>query len=401
MQRVVVVGASLAGLRTVEALRRQGFAGELTLVGEESHAPYDRPPLSKQVLSGQWEPERTRFRQKDGYDPLDLRLRLGTRATGLDTEARELRLSDGSSLGYDGLVIATGAAARRLPGTEQLPGVHVLRTLDDATALRSGLQTAKRVLIVGAGFIGLEVAAVCRALELDVTVVDPLPVPLSPVLGDEMAGAVCALHRAEGVVLEAGVGVESIAAPDGAPTVTLSDGRTLAADVILVGIGVRPCTDWLRGSGVRLDERDGSVVCGADCQSSVPGVYAAGDVARFFHTGLGRDMRVEHWTHAVEMAAAVAGHMLRPSEAQPFSPVPYVWSDQYDVKLQFAGSMAATDTLQVVKGSAAERKLIAAYHRDGKLTGVVAWSSPVGLIKGRRLLAQGTALDEALDTLAG
>lgn len=411
MEQVVVVGASLAGLRAVEGLRRRGYAGGLTLIGEDPHPPYDRPPLSKQVLAGAWEPERTRFRQKDGYDGLELTMHLGTRAVGLDPSARRVRLQGGDDVGYDRLLIATGAAARRLPGSEGLSGVHVLRTLDDAIALRADLQRASRVAIVGAGFIGLEVAACCRGMDLPVTVVDPLPLPLSPVLGSQLATAVCDIHRAEGVELVTGVGVDGIGpvrgsdieSPGGGSGIELrlTDGRALQADVVVVGIGVRPCTDWLRDSGVELDPKDGAVLTGSDCQSSVAGVYAAGDVARFMHAGLQRAMRVEHWTHAVEMANAAVEHMLDPAGATPFSPVPYVWSDQYGVKLQFAGAFSSDDALQIVSGSAAERKLVGAYHRDGRLTGVVAFSSPVGLIKGRRLLAEGAALGQALETLAG
>jgi NADPH-dependent 2,4-dienoyl-CoA reductase/sulfur reductase-like enzyme len=382
--RVVVVGASLAGLRAVEALRRDGFAGPLTLVGAESHRPYDRPPLSKQVLLGEWDESRVFFRQKDGYDALDLELRLGCPAVALDAEARELHLADGVRLGYGGLVIATGGAPRKLPGPG-LAGVHVLRSLDDARAVRQALLQRPRVAIVGAGFIGLEVAAACRKLGLPVTVVETLPVPLAGVLGLQMGERVAELHREAGVELRCGVAVQALRGESQVTGLVLSDGSEVAAELVVVGIGVRPCTEWLESSGLALDN---GVLCDERCAASLPDVVAAGDVARWHNPLFGETMRVEHWTHAVEQANAAVARLLRGPAVEPFAPVPYFWSDQYDVKLQFAGRVRADDELQVVVGQLSDRKFVALYGRAGRLTGVLGFNAPAQVMQFRRKIAE-------------
>jgi len=394
VQSVVVVGASLAGLRTVEALRRRGFTGELILVGNEGYPPYDRPPLSKQVLCGDWEADKTRFRQKQGYDELDLDLRLGCAATRVDTDARLVALDDGTDLNYDRLVIATGATPRRLPNPDGLSGIHVLRGLDDVMALQQELSDAQHVAVVGAGFIGLEVASSCRKLGLAVTAIDPLQLPLSPVLGDEMARELMELHVAQGVRFETGAGVAGFAGERTVQRVELSDGRAVEPDVVVVGIGVTPNVQWLRDSRIELDN---GVLCDAHCETSVPGVYAVGDVANFHHATQGKHMRIEHWTHAVEMANAAVEHMIDPAGAAPFAPVPYFWSDQYNVKLQFAGMRSADDEVRVLMRDPEKHRLLAAYHRDGALTAVLAWNRPAQLIQCRRMLGEGAQLSAAVE----
>ena len=258
LHRIVVVGASLAGLRAAETLRDRGFDGELTLIGEEPHRPYDRPPLSKQVLQGTWEPEQTFFRRKDGYDALALDMRLGVRATSVDLRARRVTLADGTFADYDRLIIATGARVRTLSGIAPRAGLLVLRGLDDAIALRRELMNAPRVAIVGAGFIGLEVAASCRTRGLHVTVIESLPVPLSPVLGPAFGEMVAAMHRDHGVDLRTGVAVTDVFGESRVAGVALSDGSRIDADVVVVGIGVTPNTEWLEGSGLTLDN---GIVC--------------------------------------------------------------------------------------------------------------------------------------------
>jgi 3-phenylpropionate/trans-cinnamate dioxygenase ferredoxin reductase subunit len=398
--RVVVVGASLAGLRAVEALRTQGFAGELVLVGEERHAPYDRPPLSKQVLRGDWDTERTRLR-KDGYDALGVRLELGVRAQSLDSKAQTLTLSEGRTLGYDGLVIATGAEVRRPPWGAGLAGIHVLRTLDDALALRAELTAREgtRVCVIGAGFIGLEVAASCRAMGLPVTVIEPLPVPLSPKLGEPMARVIAELHRERGVDLRTGLGVADIEGEGRVQRVRLSDGNAIECDVVVAGLGVKPATAWLDGSGVAVDD---GVLCDATCATSVPNVVAAGDVARWPNGWAGVTMRVEHWTHAVEQAQHAVKRLLGgPSFTEPFSPVPYFWSDQYDLKIQFAGYAAPGDEIVLVDGTLESRRFVALYGRGGRVMGVLALGRPAKLIGYRKRIVEGMRWDEALAERVG
>ena len=400
MDRIVVVGASLAGLRAAETLRVEGFDGALTLVGDESHRPYDRPPLSKQVLTGDWEPDRIFLppavpAPADGQEPFDWRV--GRSATGLDLAGRAVVLDDGVRLEFDGLVIATGCRPRGIGG-EGLDGVHVLRTLDDALALRADLERGpERVVVVGAGFIGSEVAASCRARELAVTVIEALPVPLERVLGTDM-GALCAdLHRDHGVDLRVGVGVEAFV-DDGAGQVTgvrLTDGTTVTASVVVVGIGVIPNTEWLEGSGLTIDN---GVVCDGTCLAA-PGVVAAGDVARWPNARFGGElMRVEHWDNAIEMGVAAARRLLAvDAEALPYEPVPWFWSDLYDRKIQLAGRAGPDDEVQVVHGDVAELRFVALYGRGDRVVGALGWNRPRHVMQWRQRLLDGMDWADALE----
>jgi len=392
---IVVVGASLAGLRGIEALRREGYDGAITLVGAESHLPYDRPPLSKQVLAGALEPEQIALR-REPIEDLALDLRLGRRAVSLDATAREIELDDGERIAWDGLLIASGATPRRLPGTPALQGIHVLRTLDDALAIRRALETGPRVLVVGAGFIGAEVAATCRSQGHAVTVVEPLAAPMLRALGPEIAAVAADLHRDHGVDLRCGVGVEALEGAGRVERARLSDGSVIETDLVVVGIGVTPEVGWLEGSGLEL--RDG-VVCDATCATSVPGVTAAGDVARWPHPLFGEEMRIEHWTHAIEMGEAAARRLLAtPEAAEPFAPVPYVWTDQYDRKLQMAGRIAQKDLMEIIQGSLEERRFVAVFGREGRLTGALAMNRPAAVIRLKQRIAQGAAF---ADVVAG
>ena len=391
MGHVVVVGASLAGLHAARALRRHGHDGTLTVVGDEPHLPYDRPPLSKQVLAGTWEPGRTALlNERD--EALDLTWTLGRAATGLDPRARTVALDDGTELAYDGLVIATGATPRRLPGTEGLDGVHVLRSLDDALALRADLDAApSRVVVVGAGFVGAEVAATARGRGLPVTLVEPLPVPLGRVLGGAVAETVAAVHRDEGVDLRLGVGVEAVEGGDRVERVRLADGTTIACDVVVVGIGVVPNTGWLEGSGLPLAD---GVLADATCRVA-PGIVAAGDVARWSHPTYGEDLRVEHWDHAIAQGGHAAETLLAGEGAQPFAPVPWFWSDQYDRKIMLAGRPAAAEEVRVVDGSLDERRFVALYRRGDRVVAALGMNRPAPLARWRMRLADGVSWAEA------
>ena len=394
MKSVVVVGASLAGMRAAETLRREGFDGEITVVGDETDAPYDRPPLSKQVLAGDWEPERVSLYDDAALTDLDLTWRLGARAVGFEAASRTVTLEDGDSLVADGVVIATGARTRTLRGTENLAGVYTLRTLADSLAIRTEFDaTPRRVVVVGAGFIGAEVAATARGRGLDVTMVEMAETPLERVLGVAM-GRVCAeVHLDHGVDLRLGVGVESITGAERVEQVVLSDGTRLDADVVVVGVGVVPNTEWLEGSG--LDIADG-VVCDAACRAA-PGVVAAGDVARWPNALFGEWMRVEHWDNAVEQGTVAARNLLAGDASAPFAPVPWFWSDQYDRKIQLAGRSGPGDEVRVVTGSLAERRFAAIYGRAGRIVAVLGFNRPRQVMQYRSLIATSATWDEALE----
>jgi NADPH-dependent 2,4-dienoyl-CoA reductase/sulfur reductase-like enzyme len=407
-QAIVVVGASLAGLRAAEELRCEGFGGRITVVGDEVHAPYDRPPLSKQVLAGHWDTDRLALTVggDGGVDALDLDWRLGTRASGLDLRSRRVLLAGGESLDFDGLVIATGATPRRLPGSEGLAGVHTLRTLDDCLAVRAEVDAgARRLVVVGAGFIGAEVAATCRTRGLDVTILEALPVPLGAALGEEMGAVMADIHRDHGVDVRLGTAVAGLDGGDGGRVerVRLADGGTIEADLVVVGIGVVPNTAWLEGSGLTLDD---GVVCDATTLAA-PGVVGAGDVARWPSRRFGELMRVEHWDNAISMGAHAARRLLawlddeaasgrHARRAEPYDPVPWFWSDQYDRKIQLAGRSAGADEVRVVDGSTDERRFVALYRRGDRVVGALAMNRPRQLLAFQRLIERGVTWDEAL-----
>jgi NADPH-dependent 2,4-dienoyl-CoA reductase/sulfur reductase-like enzyme len=399
---VVVLGASLAGLRAAEEVRHEGHSGPVIVIGDEQHVPYDRPPLSKQFLAGKWEVDRLHHHAPDKLDTLGIEFRLGRRADGLDTDARTVSLDDGTDLQYDGLIIATGARARALPGTEGVPGVHTLRTLDDAEALIADLAAAgagAHVVVIGAGFIGSEVAATCRGLGFEVTLVEALPTPLGRVLGDQMGAACASLHADAGVALRTGVGVNRVVADargTGSGTapisVHLDDGEVLSADVVVVGIGVTPAVDWLAGSGLPVDD---GVVCD-EALFAVERVVAAGDVARWTHRGLGQSLRVEHWTNAAESGVVATRNLLH-GRTEPYEPVLFFWSDQYATKIQVIGRTSPDDEVVIVDGSVEERKLVALYRHGDRLGAALAFSRPRQLMSYRPLLAAGASFDEALE----
>ncbi|MEU6200738.1 FAD-dependent oxidoreductase [Streptomyces sp. NPDC047061] len=371
LSRVLVVGASAAGLTTVESLRRKGHTGPITVLGEEPHAPYDRPPLSKQVLSGAWEPERAALRTREALSGLDAEFVLGDPAVALDTAARTVRTRSGRELTADAVVIATGVRARQLPGQGGQEGVHTLRTLDDALALRAGLLAAERLVVVGEGVLGSEIAATARTLGLDVTLAGPLAAPMALQVGPLVSGVLADLHTERGVRLRLGTGVAGLDGRGGRVTgVRLATGEVLPADVVAVSIGAVPATQWLEGSGLTLDN---GVVCDSRCRAA-DGIYAVGDVARWYHEGLGRLIRLENRTNATEQAAAVADAVL--GDERPYTPVPYFWTDQYDARLQVYGFLPADAEVDVVEGDLTARRFVARYRSEGRVTGVLGWNMP-------------------------
>jgi NADPH-dependent 2,4-dienoyl-CoA reductase/sulfur reductase-like enzyme len=398
MESIVVVGASLAGLRAVETLRREGFAGHLTLVGAEPHLPYDRPPLSKEMLAGDWEHDEIVLR-KVPYEELDLELRLGVAATALDIAARTVTLATGAELGFDGLVIATGSTPRRLPAQPQLDGVFTLRTIDDCHAIRDRLDAGARVCVIGAGFIGAEVAATCRKRGLEVTVLEALPQPMVRGVGMALGAVLARLHRDHGVDLRCGVTLESIEGTDRVEHVRLADGEVIECDVLLVAVGVAPETTWLEGSGLVLDD---GVLCDATLQCA-PGIVAAGDVARWPNPAFDDEvMRVEHWTNAAEQGVYV-GHRLLVGDGdpvEPFAPVPFVWSDQYDVKIQIAGRFSGQDRMEVVHGTLEDDRFVAIFERGGHISGVLGFSSARRVMQYRRMIAERGSFAAALEFAA-
>ncbi|WP_405538860.1 FAD-dependent oxidoreductase [Streptomyces sp. NBC_00075] len=369
--RVLVVGASASGLSTVEALRRKGFAGGITVLGDEPHVPYDRPPLSKQVLSGAWEPARAELRSQEQLASLDAEFLYGDPAVGLDPAARTVRTESGRQVGADAIVIATGVRARRLAGQDDLAGVHVLRSLDDALALRGDLVAGRRLVVVGEGVLGSEIAATARMLGLEVTLAGPLAGPMALQVGPVVSGVLAGLHAERGVSLRLGEGVVGLAGEGGRVSgVRLASGEVLPADVVVVAIGGIPATEWLADSGLTLDN---GVVCDAYCRAA-EGVYAVGDVARWHHEGLGRLLRLENRTNATEQGMAVAGGIL--GEDRPYAPVPYFWTDQFDAKLQVHGFLPADAEVDVVEGELAARRFVARYRVGGRVTGVLGWNMP-------------------------
>ncbi len=390
-QSIVVVGGSLAGLRSVEALRRAGFDGELHLVGDEAALPYDRPPLSKQVLAGDWELERTFLSTHDALADLDVRLHLGDRAIALDSAQLSVVLASGVVLDVDGIVIATGARPRQLDTS--LGGVHTLRTQRDAEALRSELlETPSRVVVVGGGFIGAEVAATARGLGHEVSLIEMMDIPFERVLGREVGSVLTDIHRSHGVEVRSGVGCARLVGADTVQQVELTDGSSVDADVVVVGIGVIPNVEWLEGSGLTLDN---GVVCD-ETLLAAPGVVAVGDVVNWPSTRFGEPMRVEHWQNAALSAQHAASRLLQGESVGAYDPVPWFWSDQYDRKLQLAGHTAGFDEFQIIDGDKESRRFAALYGRQGKLTAAFGMNRPRHVMKFRVMIEAGASFAEAL-----
>ena len=380
-----MVGASLAGLSAARSLRKQGYGGRLVVIGDEPHRPYDRPPLSKEFLAGTLAEADLMLEGND--EDLRAEWLLGVRAVELQVDGAErvLLLDDGREVRADGVIVATGAVARNLPGTDGLAGVHTLRTLDDARALRDELTLGGRLVVIGGGFIGAEVASTAYALGLDVTVIEAAPTPLAGPLGETMGGIVSALHEAHGVRLLCGVGVKGLSGEARVEAVLLEDGRTVPADMVVVGVGARPCVEWLEGSGVELDN---GVKCGADGRTSLAGVVAVGDCANWYDPQAGSHRRVEHWTGARERPEAAVAALLSWGAVEAGAPrPPYFWSDQYGVKIQFAGHAAGADSVTVEEGAPGDRSFLAVYRCAGQPVAVLAMNQPRLFMRWRKQLA--------------
>jgi len=385
MRRLVVVGASLAGLRAAQAARAAGFDGDLVVVGDEPHLPYTRPPLSKELLAGVQTPGDCAFPSQ----AVEAEWRLGAPATGLDRAAKLVHLAGGEAVRYDRLIVATGCRARPWPG-EALPGMHTLRNVDDALRLKAAFARRPRVAIIGAGFIGCEVAATARKQGLDVTVVDIAPHPLLP-LGPELGELCAAMHRAHGVDLRLQTGVAST---EGG-TLTLTDGSRIDADVVVVALGAVPNTEWLGAPG--------GLACDATLTSlDDPDVLGAGDAIAWPHPLAGGEpVRVEHWTTAAEHGQLAGRNaLLEPGERTPHDLPPYFWSDQYDVKIQAVGFPNRADRLEILESTPEGDRFVAAGARDGRLAGVVAFNAAKRLGWYRRQLRALPAFDEIKSAVA-
>lgn len=389
----------MAGTRAAETLRSGGFTGTITMVGAEMQKPYDRPPLSKNYLAGDWDEERVALRKPEVLDELNLTWKLGVAATSLDTTAKTIALANGESISYDGLIIATGGDVRRLPNQPNIAGIHTLRTLADATALRNEIAEGTRVVVIGAGFIGLEAAATVKKRGAVVTVLEGLEAPLIRAMGAEMGTAIGAVHERNGVVVRCGVQVTSIDGDVRVTGVSLTNGELIPADVVIVGIGVLPATTWLETSGLTL--RDG-VVCNANLNAGPETVFVAGDVLRWpnaLFADVEADMRVEHWTNAAEQGAHAATNLLAAlngTEQTPYAAVPFFWSDQFDARIQCLGRPSANAVVDVVAGNPADGKWCAIYSVNDRLTAVLGVSQPKLVMPSRGLLSTHTSREDAL-----
>jgi NADPH-dependent 2,4-dienoyl-CoA reductase/sulfur reductase-like enzyme len=384
---IVIVGGGLAAARTAEQLRRSEYTGPITIVSNEDHLPYDRPPLSKEVLRA--ETDDVTLKPAEFYEENDITVLLGKGARSVNTDARTVTLTDGSELGYDELIIATGLVPKRIASFPELPGIHVLRSFDESLKLRGEAGSARHAVVVGAGFIGCEVAASLRGMGVDVVLVEPQPAPLASVLGEQIGSLVARLHRAEGVDVRCGIGVGEVRGTDKVEKVVLSDGIELDADLVVVGIGSHPATAWLEGSGVAVDN---GVVCDAAGRASAPHVWAIGDVASWRNT-VGHQVRVEHWSNVADQARALVPAMLG-NDAPAAVTVPYFWSDQYDVKIQCLGEPEPTDIVHVVEDDG--RKFLAFYERDGVVAGVVGGGMPGKVMKVRAKIAASAPISDVL-----
>ncbi|MBI4499209.1 MAG: FAD-dependent oxidoreductase [Chloroflexi bacterium] len=387
----VIVGANLAGGRAAEALRARGFAGRIVLVGEEPDRPYERPPLSKGYLQGAYPEEKLFLRPQSYYDEYAIELRLGVRATGLEPAERSVALASGERLRYDKLLIATGTQARRLdvPGGD-LEGVYALRTLRDARRLAAALQQAQRVVVVGAGFIGLEVAASARVRGCAVTVLEAAAVPLAHAVGAELGQVCAAIHRDHGVDLRVSCAVQGFRGSERVEQVVLADSTAIACDIVVVGVGVTPAVAWLAGSGIALEN---GVLVNEYTETSLPDVYAAGDVANWWHPRWGQRLRVEHYDNAQHQGLAAARTML--GEREPYAPVPYFWSDQYDLTLQYVGYAPGSDRM-VVRGSVAARSFTAFSLRGDRVRAAFSLGRPRELMAARQLIRAQKPVDAAV-----
>ncbi len=395
---ITIVGASLAGVRAAEALRSEGFEGVIKLIGDEAHVPYDRPPLSKSFLEGAMTSERLSLLTKEKITELELQIRTGSKASKLDIDSQTFEI-EGEVEGFDALVIATGARARKLPNTEKIKGIYTLRSLDDSIEIRDSFKSGNpKVVVVGGGFIGCEVAATASAFGIEVTIVESQDVPLSHVLGEEAGRVISKLHADNGVQLKCGVEVQEFKGENQVEGVLLKDGTLLEADVVIVGIGATPNTEWLEDSGLTIEN---GVCCDQTCLAA-PNIVAAGDVARWDHRGYGKSIRLEHWDNAAEQGKHAALRLLQTdSEALPYAPIPWFWSDQFDRKIQLAGISSPGDDFEVIVDSPEEGRYTAIYGNEGRLKAVLGINRPRHVMQFKSLMEEEASWKEALDFARG
>jgi len=385
---VLIIGASIAGVAAADALRANGLQGKLTLVDADPNPPYDKPPLSKQGLMTGWESGKAQLRPEQHYADKNIDLVLGRRAVALDGASRSVRLDDGTEVTGDAVVLATGVVARQLPESSMLPGVFSIRSLQDSLALQTALRSLPKLVVVGGGFIGAEVAAVATKQGADVTIVEALDLPFTHIFGVDVAASLARRHEVNGVRLVCGTGVERLEGDGRVERVILRDGRVIDADVVTLGLGAVPAVGWLAGSGVKLDN---GILCDQFGQTAVPGVYGAGDVASWWDPRAQAHLRIEHWTTAKEQGAAVGHNILQSgADKKTAGPVPYFWSDQYGGRLQFLGTSKDHDVTYVVHGSLDNDEYVVLYGRKGVLIGAL------GLAAARHVMAFRTPIQQAM-----
>jgi 3-phenylpropionate/trans-cinnamate dioxygenase ferredoxin reductase subunit len=394
---VTIIGAGVAGVRTAQSLRRHGFAGSIALLGDESHLPYDRPPLSKKIITGETQLAEIHLFTGDELDQLQVAYRPDCRVTHLDTGARTLTLADGSVEPYRQLVIASGATPKSLPGGSDLDNVFVLRTIEDGLRVREAAKGAQRACVVGGGVLGAEIAASLRFHGLDVTLVEFAPGLLARSLGDSaVASALLALHQDAGVTVRLSTGVRGLVGEGAVTGVALDDDTTLPADLVVVALGVRPETDWLEDSGIALDD---GVVCDPQLRTSAPDVFAVGDVVRLVDVESGTRERAEHWTNAVEQAEVLARNLIAGATGDLTAHVaaPYVWSDQHGERIQIIGTTNGADVEEVIPHPEHAGRLLCLFGKDGHFSGAAAIGMPRPIARLRPMLAGKVPFAEALE----
>jgi 3-phenylpropionate/trans-cinnamate dioxygenase ferredoxin reductase component len=389
-ETVVIVGAGLAGHSAAEALRREGFNGRIVLFGEEPELPYDRPPLSKEFLKGEWKEERLYYRPASSYREQRVELRLNTRVERLDTDKQLIFIAGAEPVRYDHLVLALGGDPRRLtiPGAD-LAGIHYLRTLRDSIEIKKLIRPGAHVVVAGAGFIGCEVAAALRSKDVEVTVLEPLHLPMGRAFGPEIGEFYAAEHRSHGVKLQLEEGVSEFVGRDCIEAVISTKGHTYRCTGIVVGIGIVPRTELVANTAIALDN---GIVVDEYCRTSVPNVYAVGDVANWWHPILGRRLRVEHWDHACNHAVTAARNILGQEES--YRPVPYVWSDQYDLHLQVHGRVPEDEEAEIaMRGSYKERSFTIFYLLDRRVVASVSVNRPRDARASIKMIETGAEMD--------
>ena len=384
----IIVGANLCGGRAAETLRQEGFDGRVVLIGAEPERPYERPPLSKEFLRRETERERVFLRPAEFYAEQEIELRLGVRATGVDLRERAVVLETGERLRFDKVLLAAGGRVRRLavPGS-QLEGVYYLRTIADCERIAAELAPGRRVVVIGAGFIGAEVAASARMTGLEVTVLEGGQVPLARALGPEMGRIYGDIHREHGIDLRLSTRIERLEGGRRVERVMTSDGEAVGCDFVVVGIGIDPETGLAEGMGIEVGN---GIIVDEHCRTNVDGVFAAGDVANFPNPILGERLRLEHWANAQNQGVAAAKAMLGSEE--PYADVPWFWSDQYDLNLQYVGYASSWDRI-VIRGSVPERRFTTFYVKDGRLRAAMTLNRTRDIRPSRELIRARVQVD--------